>query len=94
MTRFDFLHDPIPDFVERFLSARLPKHLYAVTVVMATLFVAIAVAGGVEWLRIRSAEHVARRAEARIEESRVALSRVHLERQQFDELASARPAAA
>lgn len=86
MTHFDFLHDPIPDFVERFLSVRLPQHLYVVAIVMSTVFGAIAVTGGVESLRIRSAESVGRRAEARLEESRLALSRAHLEREQFDDL--------
>ncbi|MGA8533598.1 MAG: hypothetical protein WB615_05775 [Candidatus Tumulicola sp.] len=86
MTRFDFLHDARPHAVERLLSLRLPRQLYAVTAVSAAIFVAFALTGTIESLRIRSAAIVERRAEQRFEASRDALADERLAWQQLDAL--------
>ena len=56
MIRFDFLHDPRPALVERLASLRLPREIYLQAILAAVLAVGIAVAGGVEAIRLHAAE--------------------------------------
>jgi len=86
LVRFDFLHDPPPDFVARFLEMRLAKHLYAPAMVIGTLVLLFAPIWGLETLRLRWARSTEMAARERFDASRAALSALRLQWQQLDEL--------
>ncbi len=88
MIRFDFLHDPRPALVERLASLRLPREIYLQAILAAVLAVGIAVARGVEAIRLHAAESSQLRVRHHFEATREALDAVRLRWQQLDELAS------
>ena len=86
MMRFDFLHDPRPELVERAMSLRLPPEIYVQTLVAAGLCCAILASFVVEGVRVHTARSLESRARSRFEATRDALSAVRLQWQQLDAL--------
>jgi hypothetical protein len=85
-TRFDYLHDPLPSFVERLRAVRVPGRLYAPLVIGGAVAAIVGAADGIESLRQRAALALEARAQVRLQATQTALRRMRLEWQQVDEL--------
>jgi hypothetical protein len=86
LTRFDFLHDPLPTFVETLRSVRLAPRLYAPAAACLAILCVLAVWFGVEAVRMRAAQTLEQRALARFDRSHAALTGLRLESRHLDEL--------
>jgi Tfp pilus assembly protein PilN len=86
MNRFDYLHDPRPKVLNGLHSLRLAPHLYPAVTACAIVVCALAAGFGIETLRMRAAQTLERRAEARYERSQTALAALRLHVRQLDDL--------
>jgi hypothetical protein len=79
VTRFDFLHDGLPDVVESALSLRLPRRLRSVAAAFATLVLTLIAAGAFEAIRANDASAVERAEQARFDAAKNRLAAADLE---------------
>jgi hypothetical protein len=84
--RFDFLHDPLPELVQRLRTLRLPPGLYTGAIACATVVCAILLVSGIEALREHGARVLEARADARFEASRAALHQAKLQSEELEAL--------
>jgi hypothetical protein len=84
--RFNFLADPLPEFVSRVLSLRLPASLRVQAAAAALVLAATGASSTIEALRLRSAHAAELRAQVNLEETRRALVDARLDWKQLDGL--------
>jgi hypothetical protein len=86
VTRFDYLHDAVPEFVNVLRSLRVPRSFYNVAAAFATIVIVSLMASAIENVRVRAAEGLEAKAQTRFERSRRLLDEARLHWQQLDEM--------
>jgi Tfp pilus assembly protein PilN len=86
MTRFDYLHDGLPDAIDTIRTLRLPRRLRTVAATLATLLGILAVSAVFEAIRVSSATAVEQREQVRLDSARTRLAAADLELQAVDKL--------
>jgi hypothetical protein len=85
VTRFDFLHDGLPDAIEGALAFRLPRRFRTAAVAFVTLLCVLATCGAFESARTNAASAIEARERSRLEIAKDRLAAANLE---LDEVAT------
>jgi type IV pilus assembly PilN-like protein len=86
VTRFDYLHDAVPEFVNVLRSLRVPRPFYNVAAGLITIVIVSLVTSGIENVRVRAAQSLEAKAQARFERSRRLLEEARLHWKRLDEM--------
>jgi hypothetical protein len=77
--RFDFLHDGLPDAIERALAFRLPRRLRTAAVALVTLICVLAACAALESVRTNAASAIESRERSRLDAAKDRLAAADIE---------------
>jgi Tfp pilus assembly protein PilN len=79
VTRFDFLHDGLPDAFERIRSMRVPRRLHSAAAAFGTVVLALVAASAIEAVRTNQATALQTQQQARLDAVRARLAAADVE---------------